>query len=39
MKIKFPLNTILGITTEVSYALFIMLIALVICFVLSLTKL
>lgn len=31
MKIKLPFNTILGITTEVLYALFIMLAVFIIC--------
>ncbi len=30
-KIKFPLNILLGISTEVAYALFIMLAAFLIC--------
>ncbi len=38
MKFKFPLNPILGITTEIVYALFIMLAAFLICLLTSLLK-
>lgn len=31
MKIKLPLNIVLGVTTEIIYALMIMLVAFIIC--------
>ena len=34
MKVKFPLNIVLGISTEVAYALSIILAAFFICFLL-----
>jgi hypothetical protein len=36
IKVKLPLNIILGIFTEVLYALFMMFVAFLICFVFSL---
>ena len=38
IKVKLPLNIILGIFTEILYAFFIMFVAFLICFILSWPK-